>query len=397
MAQHSNSDTTPTEKELIEKIRTLASLRRYLNPSLIDFIEQIQSYEFIPEITRVAEDMSLHTSTVWKFMNLLKSKGFSFTIVIDIQRLGLEHVVMVFDEYIPYEKVFKSALREYAPLIPWGTILTYLTPKNMSEAFINELIPVMPVEPREVLRLTHILPTKPSLAKYYDLKERKIKLNWNNLFHSTIASPRETIPREVIRRGRFDEIDMFILKELELDPFISLKKITEKLNSELGPSIPINYIRILRHYKNHIEARGIIRGVKLKLTPIIGTCSMITTSVIKGNPADVHRVCKVLTTHPYFLNAYMNPELGLGLIEACLPLNEVFNLSLFMKRLEHEKIIREWEVFVLDKSHHKKFTLPYNILSTSVIDLIKKFKEGKEIILTKEIEEKVAEWIYDIY
>jgi len=379
------SDIPSFERELFEKIKTLSLMRKYLNPSLLNFIEQIQSYEFIPEITRVAEDMGLHTSTVWKFMNLLKSKGFTFTIIVDIQRLGVESVIMLFDDYIPYNRVFKSTLRRYAPILPWGTLLNYLVPSNMSEAFINELIPLMPKEPKEVIRLTHTLPAKPSLAKYYNLKERRIILDWKDLFRSIIASPRESVPREVVRRGKFDDIDLFILKELELDPFISLKRITEKFNKELSPSIPVNYIRILRHYKNHIEARGIIRGVKLMVTPIMSVCSVITALVIRGNPADIHRVCKVLTTHPYFLNAYMNPELGLGFVEAYLPLNEAFNLSLFLKRLEHEKIIREWRVYILDRASYREFTLPYNMLSTSIIDLVKKFKEGREEVVTKEI------------
>ncbi len=384
---------TLSERDVIEKVKTLINLRRYLNPSLIDFIEQIQSYEFIPEITRVAEDMGLHASTVWKFMNLLRSKGFAFTIITDIQRLGLEYIVMIFDDYLPYDKVFKSTLREYSPLLPWGTLLTYLVPSNMSEVFINELAPTIPKEPVKIIRLTYTVPSKPSLSMYYDLRRRRVKLIWNELFNTIIATPREVVPREVIRRGKFDEIDMFILKELELDPFMSLKKITEKLNKELKPSVPINYIRILRHYKNHIEARGVVRGVKLRLTPIIGTCSMPLITIIKGNPADVHRVCRILTTHPYFTSSYMNPEMGIGVINVCLPIREVFNYSLFLRSLEREKIIREWSVYILDKLLTKKFTLPYNIFSKSIIDMVKEFKVGKEKPVVSEIRE---EFIIDL-
>ncbi|OYT51024.1 MAG: hypothetical protein B6U73_02750 [Desulfurococcales archaeon ex4484_204] len=379
-----------TERELVERLRAIILFRKYLNPSLIDFIEQVQSYEFIPEITRVAEDMGLHASTVWKFMNLLRSKGFSFTAVIDIGRLGLEEVVLVFDDYIPYEGLFKSTLRFYAPVVPWGSVVSYIIPKGMCEAFINEIAPTIPKEPVEVIRLTYTLPVKSSLAKYYNLKERRVRLNWDELFREIIATPREVVPRESARRGRFDEIDMFILRELELNPFISLKKITERYNRVLRAVTPINYIRVLRHYKNHIEARGVVRGVKLRLTPIFEVDSVPTISVIRGNPADIHRVGRVLALHPYFTSARFNPAEGVGLLESFMPLKELFNLSMFMRRLERERVIREWRSYILDIVRHRMFTLPTNIFSEPITEIVKRFKKGEELVTTVEIREKLV-------
>ena len=373
-----------------ERLRVSIILKKYFNPSLIDFIEQVQSYEYIPEITKVAEDMGLHASTVWKFMNVLKSKGLNFTSIIDIEKLGLEEVIIIIDEYIPINNLFKATLRLYAPILPWGTLLKYLVPRNMSEAFINELASIIPKEPREVLILTHVVPTKPSLAKYYDLKSKSIKLDWNDLLNQVINTPRESVPRTLISRDRFDEIDLYILKELELNPFTSLKKVTEKLNKELRPKTQVNYIRILRHYKNHIETRGIIKGVKLRLAPLVSICAVPVIAITKGNPADIYRVCRVLGRHPYLLSASINPEAGLSIMEAYIPMDELFNFSIFLKKLEGEGIIKECHVYILDDSRRKEFTLPYNIFSIPIVDMVKEFKQGRDLTVTEEFSKALA-------
>ncbi len=356
--------------------------RRALNPSLVDFIEQVQSYDYIPEITRVAEDMGLHASTIWKFMNVLKEKGFRFTADVDILRLGLEAVTLVLDEYIEYEKVFKSILRFYAPLIPWGTFLIYLVPRGMSETLINSLAGLLPREPREIIKLTYSIPAKPNLRKYYDPKTNVIRLDWEELLNAIKSSPKEAIPSGALRRGKFDEIDLFIIRELEKNPFISLKKITEDLNREFKPVTSINYIRVLRHFKNHIEARGVIRGVKLISAPLKELASIYVATILRGNPAELHRVGKALVAHPYFDYAYFNPIEGIGLVLGSLPANEVFNFSIFLDKLRESRIVREWSYYMLDYTRRKVLTMPYVILSEPINELVEYFKRyGKDRVV----------------
>ena len=356
--------------------------RRALNPSLVDFIEQVQSYDYIPEITRVAEDMGLHASTIWKFMNILKEKGFRFTADVDILRLGLEAVTIVLDEYIGYDEIFKSTLRFYAPLLPWGTFLIYLIPRGMSETLINSLAGLLPREPREIIKLTYSIPAKPNLRKYYDPKINVIRLDWEELLNAIKSSPKEAIPSGALRRGKFDEIDLFIIKELEKNPFISLKKITEDLNKEFRPVTSINYIRVLRHFKNHIEARGVIRGVKLISAPLKEQASIYVAAILRGNPAELHRVGKALVAHPYFDYAYFNPIEGIGLILGSLPADEVFNFSIFLDKLREGRIVREWSYYMLDYTRKRILTIPYIILSEPINELVEYFKRyGKDRVV----------------
>lgn len=360
-----------SERDLLEKLRAYATFRRYLNPSLIDFIDQVQSYEYIPEITRVSEDMDIHASTVWKFMNLLRNKGLKFIGIVDISRLNAEEIIIVFDEYIPYEKVFKGLLREYAPALPLGTYMKYIVPKGLAEAFLNELIPSLPKEPRVVYRLPYTVVGKPNLKRYYDISSREIIIDWDETLKIIESSPKESVPKENRRKGRFDEIDIFILRKLETSPFDSLRKITEELNKELKPITPINYIRILRHYKNHIEARGVIRGVKLDVTPLYAVDTVPLKVTLSGNPAEILRIIKVMITHPYFPEASMNPSDNIAILTAFVPINELFELSSFLEKLRGKGMIREWRITYLDYPRYRKLALPIRLFSDSIQNIMK--------------------------
>ncbi len=365
---------------------TAVTFKRYLNPSLLDFIDQIQSYEYIPEITRVADDMGIHASTVWKFMNLLKSKGLRFLGVVDVAKLNAEVVTLILNEFVPNERVFKGLLREYAPILPWGTALTYIIPKGSAETFLNELLPTLPREPREVIKTVYTVVGRPNLKRYYDVKNREIVIDWNDMLDTASTAPRESIPRESQRRGKIDEIDLFILRRLEISPFESLRKVTDELNAELKPVTPINYIRVLRHFKNHIEARGVLRGVRLDPTPLYPPDAVYVKSVIRGNPAEIHRVAKVLTTHPMFPEAHLNPTEGVGIIDAFIPLKKLFGFSQFLNRLKDKGFIKDWSLTYLDRSGRRKYLLPIKLFSKPVNLLVREGDKG----LVAEFEEGAA-------
>ncbi len=371
-----------TEKELLERLRAYMTFRRYLNPSLIDFIDQVQSYEYIPQITKVAEDMDVHASTVWKFMNFLKNKGLRFLGIIDLSRINAEEITLIFDNYIPYDEVFKGLLREYAPLLPVGTYLKYIVPKGSSEAFLNELLTRFPKEPRTVLRMTYTHTGKPNLKKYFDISSKEIIIDWDEIYELIKTSPKESVPKEVRRKTRFDIIDLFILRKLEVSPLDSLRKITEELNRQLNPITPINYIRVLRHYKNHIEARGVVRGVKIDPTPLYPIDTLPTKIMISGNPAELLRIIKVLTTHPYIPEASLNSSDSVGLLSAYIPLSDAFEFSLFLESLKEGGFIRDWKAFYFDYQRHRRLALSLHLHGDSVSNV---FRLDESSLLVEEI------------
>ncbi len=343
------------EKDMVEKIRTYLLFKRYLNPSLIDFIDQTQSYDYIPEVTRIAADLGIHASTVWKFMNSLSKKGLEFRGVPSMEGLGALEISLFFNTYIRYGDVFKPLLREYAPLLPRGTYLKYIVPSNKTDQYLNVILEKLGREPSEIVRAAYAVIGKPNMRKHYDVSNRSIIIEWEDLYRMVISLPKESIPRPPHWR-RLDAIDLFIVRKLEVSPFSSLRRITDLLNKEMKPVTPINYIRVLRHYRNHVEGRELVKGVRINPLPLYPVDTIPIAIMLEGHPTELLRVIKVLTSHPYF------PEGGVGkgsaLINAFLPMDEVIELGEFLDKLRVEGIVRSWTVKLLDFKNYRKLALP---------------------------------------
>ncbi len=360
----------------------LQAVVKYLSPSLLDFIEQLQSFEYIPEISKVADLMDFHTSTIWKFMKILKQRGFAFQGLIDTHKLGVNEVILIFDEYIELKSMFKGLMREYAPILPWGTYVKYLVPKGLTETFLNELYSRLGIEPLEVYIPTFTIYGKPNIKRFYDVNSRRFTISWDELYKMIELTPKDVIPKETTKKSRFDELDLLILRVLEVSPFESIKNVVRILNEEFKTLKPYSYVLVLRHYNNHIEARGVIKGIRLRSEKLILEPSLKLMITIGGNPAEMLRFLKALTTHPYFHDAYVNTADNVAIIFATLPIELVHDLSVFMDRLKKVGIIRYWKITYLDNKKYKKYALPVKIFSESINNL---FNLSDDELLVREL------------
>lgn len=365
-----------------EEPQTL-QLSKYLNPSLIDFLEQLQSFEYIPEISGIADLMDFHVSTVWKLMKMLRQRGLLLQGLVDVSRLDMVEVILIFDTLFEPHEVPKCLLREHAPLLPWGTFLRYVVPRGLVEPFLNSLYMRLNAEAREVYIMPVTIHSKPSFKEYYDVSSRKLLIGWGDLISRIKVSSRESLPREgQAERLKYDEIDLYLIRELEINPFSSIKSVAKKLNEELYPGRNLNYVLVLRHYNNHVRSRGVMKGVRLKLERVLLDSSLKTLSVVVGNPVDLMRIAKVLTTHPYFLDAYLNISDGILLTQALVPQRGVFSLSLFLERLKHEGLVRSWRCLYLDNTRLKKYAFPVKLHSLTLEELL---NSSDEELLVREV------------
>ena len=360
---------------LREKGRKRQSLERLLNPSLIDFIAQVQSYDYIPEVTKVALDMNMHASTVWKFMNTLLKRGLNFLGVPNLSGIGLIEASITLRKHIPYEKVFKPLLREYAPILPRGTHLKYLLPLHKAQEYLDVILENQKAEVESVNLYSYIITGKPNLKRHYNLSEGRILGNWSDLLKIIESLPKESAPRESITKAKVDEIDLYILRRLEISPFESLRKITDLLNKELKLTSSVNYIRVLRHYKNRIESKGLIYGVKLNLVKLYPINTLPLNAVLRGSTTELIRLVKILVTHPFFPEGIINPTEGEALVTGFLPITEVLSLSKFLDELIDRGLIREWSMIFLDYGSFRKLALPVKPLLTPAEELEKLKKE----------------------
>lgn len=378
MSGQNNYDETYWSREI-----HLLQPSKYLNPSLIDFIDYLQSFEYIPEISEVADLMDLHTSTVWKMMKTLKQRGLELQGLIDVSRLGMVEVILIFDKFLEITELPKCLLREYAPVLPWGSYLRYVVPRNTIESFLTSLYVKLGIEAREVYVLPTTIHSKPSLKEYYDITTRKLLMSWDKLLTRIKSSPRESLPKESLgEKVRYDEIDLHIVRELELSPFTSIKNIARKLSEESSVSRTLNYVLILRHYNNHVRNRGVMRGVRLRFERLLPDSPIKTLSIIAGNPIDLLRVSKALSTHAYFLDSYISLSDNILVTQALIPPRLIFDLSLFLEKLRADEIIKSWRNVYLDNTRLKMYAFPAKLYNLTIEEM---FSLSDADLMIKEI------------
>ncbi len=375
-----------SEKDVLERLRNYMIFRRSLRERVLHLINQMQSYNFIPEITRVAEDMDLHASTVWKFMHTLRNRGIWFRGIIDVRRLGLVLRVYVIKKPGIGARILRFSLRDEVKLLPTGAYLTYYVPASVDEEMTEVIESTLPENMVDLGRYEHLVVGRPDLLEYYDLDARGIRPAWDDLIKKVLNGVPEVPVTEKPRRGRFDEIDMFILRELEADPFKSLKSIAAEINKEIGRRERISYIRVLRHYKSHIEARNVIAGVRAKIDSLFDLDSLYLIIEVRGDRTGMLRLINAFLKHPYFLEALATKDIEKALLTAIVPMGEVENLASSLMKLKEEGVIDEWAVHLGMRRGRKQYSVPYKIFSVTPDEVAAVYRAGGDIISNKIVE-----------
>ncbi|MFN3268494.1 MAG: hypothetical protein ACK416_04450, partial [Zestosphaera sp.] len=291
--------------------------------------------------------------------------------LVDVSRLGMVEVILIFDKFLEITELPKCLLREYAPVLPWGSYLRYVVPRNTVESFLTSLYVKLGIEAREVYVLPMTKHSKPSLKEYYDVTTRKLLLGWDKLLTRIKSFPRESLSKESLgEKVRYDEIDLHIVRELELSPFTSIKNIARKLSEESSMSRTLNYVLILRHYNNHVRNRGVMRGVRLRFERLLPDSPIKTLSIIAGNPIDLLRVSKVLSTHVYFLDSYISLSDNILVTQALMPPRLIFDLSLFLEKLRTDEIIKSWRNVYLDNTRLKMYAFPAKLYTLTIEEML---------------------------
>ncbi len=375
-----------SEKDVLERLRNYMIFKRSLRERVLHLINQMQSYNFIPEITRVAEDMDLHASTVWKFMRTLRNRGIWFRGIIDIRRLSLVIRAYLIKGSMKGARILRFSLRDEVRLLPMGAYLTYYVPASVDEEMARVIESALPEGAVELGKYEHLLVGRPDLLRFYDPGARGIRPAWDELIKEVLNGVPEVPVAERPRRGRFDEIDMFILRELEADPFKSLKSIAAEINREMGRRERISYIRVLRHYKSHIEARNVIVGVRAKIDSLFDLDSLYLIIEVEGSRPGMIRFINTFLKHPYFLEALMTKETNKAIITAIVPMSEVENLASSLMRLREEGVIDAWTMYLGMRRGRRQYSVPYKIFSVTPDEVAAVYRAGGDIVSNKLVE-----------
>lgn len=214
-----------------------------------------------PQINRIARELGVHKETTryWYKEKLLR-KGYTVQAVANHERLGLNRVVALveFSEvFRPYADAILMAMSELCYLSSFAKTLPedlYSIQANVPKEYTAEWIRFMhALRQKGLFNSVNAIPFEwvrvvPMHSELYDFETDSWQYDWTSKPKMELAS-NEFGPSEV---GKFDSIDLGIIKQMQLDPDTSLIEAQSRLK--------VNYKTLTWHYRNHLVGNGLLKG-----------------------------------------------------------------------------------------------------------------------------------------
>jgi DNA-binding Lrp family transcriptional regulator len=217
--------------------------------------------ELGPDVPEIARRLGQFKESVrYRYKEKILNKGFAVQAAVDHERLGLKRVMLVADfaeTYRNYAAAILTAMSEVSYVVSFAKSLIggeYVVNLSVPSELIGEVREfLLALNERgmfaklEILEFdwARIAPMKPD---FYDFDTGRWDFEWQN------PAPQDYEAAAYLpsKRGKFDYIDLLIIKELQMDANKSMKEISEKLN--------INYKKLAWHHTAHVRGRKLLSG-----------------------------------------------------------------------------------------------------------------------------------------
>jgi DNA-binding Lrp family transcriptional regulator len=217
--------------------------------------------ELGPDVPEIARRLGQFKESVrYRYKEKILNKGFAVQAAVDHERLGLKRVMLVADfseTYKNYAAAILTAMSEVSYVVSFAKSLIggeYVVNLSVPSELIGEVREfLLALKERgmfaklEILEFewARIVPMKPD---FYDFDTGRWDFEWQN------PAPQDYEAAAYLpsKRGKFDYIDLLIIKELQMDANKSMKEIAEKLN--------INYKKLAWHHTAHVRGRKLLSG-----------------------------------------------------------------------------------------------------------------------------------------
>lgn len=212
----------------------------------------------IPEISRRLGQFK--ESVRYRYKEKIVNRGIAVQAAVDHEKLGLKRMMLITEVPEPFKKYAQAifaAMHELCyvvgftkTLIGGEYIINISAPAEqhgaLREFFValkaNGLFSRLEVLDFDWFRLA---PMKP---EFYDFDTGRWDFEWQQGGSEDYRAA-TFIPSKV---GKFDDVDLLVTKELQMDANKSLKEIADKLQ--------VNYKKLAWHYANHVLERKMIAG-----------------------------------------------------------------------------------------------------------------------------------------
>ena len=212
----------------------------------------------IPEISKILGQF--RESVRYRYKEKILNKGFAVQAAVDHEKLGLRRMVVVLDfaaEYRKYGGSILASMNElcflvsFARTMPQGLyVADFSVPIGFAESMKKFLL--LMKEKGMFLRLDildldyyRMVPMK---AEFYDFDTGRWDFDWADQSTQGFGAASYTPSTPV----RFDQVDLLIVKELQIDANKTLKEISDK--------IKVNYKKLSWHYITHVQGKRMLRG-----------------------------------------------------------------------------------------------------------------------------------------
>ncbi len=188
------------------------------------------------------------------------TKGIAVQGAVDHERLGLKRVMMITEFVEPYRgfaSAILTAMSEVSYVVGFSKTLLggeYIVNLSIPAEILEEVRAFfIALKDKGMFSKLEILDfdwyrNVPMRPEFYDFDTGRWDFEWQNPSFENYGAA-AYVPS---RKGRFDYIDLLILKELQMDANKSLKEMSEKLK--------INYKKLAWHHKAHVCSQNLLSG-----------------------------------------------------------------------------------------------------------------------------------------
>jgi hypothetical protein len=229
------------------------------NSEIAALVKLITKYG--PQINRIARELGVHKETAryWYKEKLLK-KGYTVQAVPNHEKLGLRRVVVLVEfseQFKPYADAILMAMSELCYLTSFMKALPddlYSIHANVPQERTSEWIGfINALGQRGLFDSVRAIPFEwtrvvPMRSEMYDFENNTWQYDWTS---KPKIDPSLSIISPSVK-GKFDLVDIGLVKQLQIDSDISLVETRDRLQ--------VNYKTLTWHYRMHVVGNNLLKG-----------------------------------------------------------------------------------------------------------------------------------------
>ncbi len=325
--------------------------------------------ELGPNINEIARRTGKYKETVrYRYHRFFLEKGIAVQAVMSYPKLGFKRLVLIVKLAPTYEAaaglIFDAMndlcyLRSFTRVMLSGEYVIHVAvPSELAgacAAVYTALQEAGLFTELEILEFEEMR-NPPMKPEFFDFIRGTWSFDWNSARAKDMKLPLSGRPKA----EKYDKVDLLILKELDIDASRKLVKMAE--------NVKVNLNALEFHYREHVQARGLIKGYRLVWQGTRGFEKERTVSrkdsyteltlLLKGaTRGEVAELVLLLNKTPFLWSeAYGSAYCS----EVFLP---NYEHSEFLKYIDEfaNKVGEKLRIFVMDQSHAIRFVISHSL------------------------------------